>query len=190
MVFSKAVLIFEPIRYKILDLFIFFNLKPNHLTLTGGIICISAGIAAGLGYYTISGIMFLFGSLLDAFDGELARRIDQETKVGAFLDSLTDRLGEGALLLGVLYYESLKGDELTAFIVALALFSSLLVSYIRARVESLGLSSSGGIAPRQVRVPLMIIPLFFPVILKSVMMFIVLISFVTVIQRSFGAFRD
>ena len=110
--------------------------------------------------------------------------------LGAFLDSLTDRLGEGALLLGILYYESLKGDELAAFIVSLALFSSLLVSYVRARVESLGLSSDGGIAPRQVRVPLMIIPLFFPVILKFVMVFIVLISFITVIQRSFGAFRD
>ena len=134
--------------------------------------------------------MFLFGSLLDAFDGELARKINQETKAGAFLDSLTDRLGEGALLLGILYFESLKGDELAAFIVSLALFSSLLVSYVRARVESLGLSSVGGIAPRQIRVPLMVSALFFPAILKFMMMFIALISFVTVIQRSFGAFKE
>ena len=190
MVLSKALLILNPVRSKILDLFIFLNLKPNHLTLMGGIICISAGIAAGLGYYTQSGIIFLFGSLLDAFDGELARRSDEETRSGAFLDSLTDRFGEGSLLLGIIYCESVKGDEFTAFIVSLALFSSLLVSYVRARVESLGLSSVGGIAPRQIRVPLMVSALFFPAILKFMMMFIALISFVTVIQRSFGAFKE
>ena len=190
MVLSKAVLLLESIRSRILALFIFFNLKPNHLTLMGGIICIFAGVAAGLGYYIISGIVFLFGSVLDAFDGELARRTDRETKFGAFLDSLTDRFGEGSLLLGILYYESLNGEKVTAFIVAIALFSSLLVSYVRARGESLDLSASGGIAPRQVRVPLMIIPLFFPIILQIVMITLALISFVTVVQRSFSAFRD
>jgi len=189
MVFAKLGSLFESIRFKLLSLFILFKLKPNHLTLVGGIVCIFAGLIAGLGFYTIAGFVFLFGSLLDAFDGALARRINEETKFGAFLDSVTDRLGEGTLLLGVLYYESLNGNSRTAFIVALALFASLLVSYVRARGESLALEPRGGIAPRQVRVPIMVAALFLPSMLQFAMLLISILSFITVIQRSFKAYK-
>ena len=189
MVFSKTGPLFESIRFRLLSIFIFLKLKPNHLTLVGGIVCIFAGLIAGFGFYTISGFVFLFGSLLDAFDGALARRINEETKFGAFLDSVTDRLGEGTLLLGVLYYESSNGDPGTAFIVALALFTSLLVSYVRARGESLALEPRGGISPRQVRVPIMVAALFLPSMLQFAMLLISILSFITVIQRSLKAYK-
>jgi len=190
MVFSKIGSLFESIRFRLLSGFIFFRLKPNHLTLSGGIVCIFAGLIAGIGFYVIAGFLFLFGSALDAFDGALARRINEETKFGAFLDSVTDRLGEGTLLLGVLYYESSSGRTGTAFIVALALFASLLVSYVRARGESLSLKPHGGIAPRQVRVPIMVAALFLPTILQFAMVLISILSFITVIQRSLKAYKS
>ena len=189
MVFAKIGLFFESIRFKLLSFFIFFKVKPNHLTLAGGAVCVFAGLIAGLGFYAVAGFIFLFGSLLDAFDGALARRIKEETKFGAFLDSVTDRLGEGSLFLGLLYYEILNGSQTTAFIVALALFASILVSYVRARGESLALEPHGGIAPRQVRVPITVAALFLPSILQFAMLLLSILGFITVIQRALKAYK-
>ena len=93
---------------------------PNGITLLGfAVACAGAGLAAA-GYLLAGGLVFLLGSVLDLFDGALARQTGRATPFGAFLDSVLDRLGEAALFLGLAIYaiRALEGDHLMLFMVS------------------------------------------------------------------------
>ncbi len=100
-----------------------------------------------------AGLIFLAGSLLDGLDGALARHTGSESRTGAFLDSVLDRIGEATLQIGLVAYFIDEGDDVAVVATAAAMALSMLVSYTRARAEGLGLNYSGTIvAPRPVRV--------------------------------------
>ena len=90
-------------------------------------------------------------------DGALARATGKASRFGALLDSAMDRLSEIALFAGLLLHFALRGDSLLAGILPVfaALTGSLMVSYMRARAESLGVEWRGGFFPREVRIPLL-----------------------------------
>ena len=103
-----------------------------------------------------AGLVFLVGSLMDGLDGALARHTDSASDTGAFLDSVLDRVGEAALLIGLAVYFAREDDEIGIAATVAALALSMLVSYTRARAQSLGLNVGGIIpAPRPVRVLLL-----------------------------------
>ena len=129
---------------------------PNGITLLGfAVACAGAGLAAA-GYLLAGGLVFLLGSVLDLFDGALARQTGRATPFGALLDSVLDRLGEAALFLGLAIYaiRALDGDHLMLFMVSLvlALTFSQAVSYARARGEGLGIETRSGFMTRPERV--------------------------------------
>lgn len=143
----------ERIRSPIVRVLAAVGVRPNHLTVLGALIAVGAGYAASQGMLLPAGIVFLAGSLMDGLDGALARHTDSVSRTGAFLDSVLDRVGEAALLIGVTFYFAQEEDTLAVVATAAALALSMLVSYARARAESLGLNRSGFIpAPRPVRV--------------------------------------
>ena len=126
------------------------------MTVLGAVIASSAGYAASQGALLPAGLIFLAGSLLDGLDGALARHTNRVTDTGAFLDSVLDRVGEAALLIGMAVYFAGEGDELGIAATVAALALSLLVSYARARAQSLNLRLGGFIpAPRPIRVLLL-----------------------------------
>jgi len=133
------------------------GLSPNAVTVIGFLIVVVSAVFVGLGHLQIGGIIFLVGGAVDLFDGALARLSQRVTSFGALLDSLFDRLGEAALYLGLAIY-GLRIDpdsrNLTVYmtILILALASSQGVSYLRARGESLGIDTRGGIMTRPERV--------------------------------------
>ena len=89
--------------------------------------------------------------LFDLFDGAVARQSTKGiSKWGALLDSTLDRLSDAAILLGAMIYYIDKSDPLVP-VFLIAAFTSFMVSYIRARAESLGIECSGGIAERSER---------------------------------------
>ena len=139
---------------------------PNGISVLGfAVACTGAGLAAA-GYLLAGGLVFLLGSVLDLFDGALARHTGKATPFGALLDSVLDRLGEAALFLGLAIYavRELDGerwvlwgtslDRLMLFIVTLllALVFSQAVSYARARGEGLGIETRAGFMTRPERV--------------------------------------
>jgi len=129
----------------------------------------------------------LLAGFFDILDGALARRTNQTTRFGALLDSTLDRLSEGLLLLGILILNLLK-DQLTVevLLVCLALIGSLLVSYIRARAEALGLECQVGLFTRAERVTVLALGLLLSQIdyaLITALAIIVLFSFITAGQR-------
>ncbi len=120
------------------------GLTPNHLTLIG-----LAGNAAGAylvsqGYLLAGGLLILAMGPVDALDGTLARLRGEPEKFGAFVDSVTDRWSELVIFLGLLYYYIARGQTEYALLTFLAAAGSVMVSYTKARAESLGYDASVG----------------------------------------------
>ncbi len=130
------------------------NVTPTALTWGGFAIAVGAAVIVATGHLFAGGIVMLVAGFFDMLDGALARHTGQVTKMGAFLDSTLDRVSEAAMLLGVLiYYLFLGGSPVLGILfVFLALISSLMVSYLRARGEALGMECAVGIFTRPERV--------------------------------------
>ncbi|MDQ7010551.1 MAG: CDP-alcohol phosphatidyltransferase family protein, partial [Mariprofundaceae bacterium] len=118
----------------------------------GGLVAASAAWPAALGLYVWAGGLFLAGSLLDALDGPLARHAGAESRFGAVLDAFMDRIGEGALLIGLCIHFAAAMQPLWAGMTALTLLASLLTSYLRAWGERFSLAMGGDWLTRPERV--------------------------------------
>lgn len=125
------------------------GLSPNALTVTGLVIVV-AGSALVVVDLRLAGAVILVGSALDALDGAVARHTGRASTFGAFLDSVTDRLGDAAMLGAVAWAVRDTGWLLAAAFTAMVL--ALLTSYVRAKAESLGCSATVGIIERGERV--------------------------------------
>jgi CDP-diacylglycerol---glycerol-3-phosphate 3-phosphatidyltransferase len=105
--------------------------------------------------------LFVVGSLLDILDGALARAGGKSTPFGAFIDSTTDRVGEGAMLAAIALIFSRHGQDWAVVMAVAAVVGSFLVSYTRARAEALGLKGDVGLGSRAERVVLITAGLVF-----------------------------
>ena len=132
------------------------GLSPNALTLIGfGIACLAA-VAAGAQAWLVAGLLVIFGGVFDMFDGLVARATGKVSKAGAFMDSTFDRWGEAVVYVGIVWGAIGLGTDRTAVLAAAAMASAFMVSYTRARAESLGFvpgkgMANVGFAPREVR---------------------------------------
>jgi CDP-diacylglycerol--glycerol-3-phosphate 3-phosphatidyltransferase len=136
------------------------GLTPNALTIIGFLGTCAAGIAAGLQQWLVAGILVLAFGIFDLFDGALARATGSATKLGAFLDSTFDRAGEGIVYIGIAVGCSFGAYDLHVGLAAAAMTAAFMVSYTRAKAESLGFSPGSGLmnvglAPREVRVAIL-----------------------------------
>jgi CDP-diacylglycerol---glycerol-3-phosphate 3-phosphatidyltransferase len=136
------------------------GLTPNALTLLGFGISVLAGIAAAQQAWILCGLLVIAGGVFDLFDGALARATNKVSRLGAFLDSVFDRAGEAVLYLGIAIGTLIAGHERGAVLAAMAMGASFMVSYTRAKSESLGFTpgigmANVGVAPREVRLVLL-----------------------------------
>jgi CDP-diacylglycerol--glycerol-3-phosphate 3-phosphatidyltransferase len=132
------------------------GVRPNTITTVGtGLVLVSA-VAYGMGHIRIGGLLLLVSGIADTLDGQVARGGAMVTRFGAFYDSTLDRVGDGATFIGIGAYLLLAPDvayRAPAVITCMvAILSSLLVSYARARAEGLGLDCKVGIAQRAERI--------------------------------------
>jgi CDP-diacylglycerol---glycerol-3-phosphate 3-phosphatidyltransferase len=144
------------------------RITPNVLTTTGVSLCLAAAVlvpfedrANQLLVYWLAAAVFVVGSLLDILDGALARVGGKSTPFGAFIDSTTDRVGEGAMLAAIALVFSRHGQDWAVVIAVAAVVGSFLVSYTRARAEALGLKGDVGLGSRAERVVLITAGLVF-----------------------------
>ncbi len=155
----------QPIIYRIFNPFINLLLKagitPNAVTTIGFMINIGATvvfIAGGgepridLRYVGWGGAIILFGGLFDMIDGRLARVGKMESKFGALYDSVLDRYSELVMFLGICYYLVAQSYFLSSLFAFIAMIGSIMVSYVRARAESLGIECKGGLMQRPERI--------------------------------------
>jgi CDP-diacylglycerol---glycerol-3-phosphate 3-phosphatidyltransferase len=131
------------------------RVTPNQLTALGFSLNIVAAVLLFEELYIPAGIVFLVGSIVDILDGALARLRDQATSFGAFIDSTTDRISEGFVLGAAALVLARQGTTWGVAAIFVALTASFLVSYTRARAESLGLDGKAGLMGRAERVVLL-----------------------------------
>ena len=134
------------------------RVTPNALTAAGVTLCLAAAVIVPFEsrdkflYYWLGAVVFVVGSILDILDGALARAGGKSTALGAFLDSTTDRVGEGAMLAAIgLVFARAGNDTAVVFTIA-AVAGSFLVPYVRAKAEALGLRGDVGLGSRAERV--------------------------------------
>jgi CDP-diacylglycerol--glycerol-3-phosphate 3-phosphatidyltransferase len=144
------------------------GVTPNVLTTTGVSLCLVAAILVPFEdrgdkvlVYWLAAAIFVIGSLLDILDGALARVGGKATPFGAFIDSTTDRVGEGAMLAAIALVFSRNGEDWAVVLAVAAVVGSFLVSYTRARAEALGLKGDVGLGSRAERVVLITAGLVF-----------------------------
>jgi phosphatidylglycerophosphate synthase len=140
------------------------GLSPNALTVIGFGISVVAGVAAGVGAWIPAGLLVVVGGVFDLFDGALARATNRVSRLGAFLDSVFDRAGEAVVYLGTIAASQTAGFTAGTILGGAAMASSFMVSYARAKSESLGFTpgtgmANVGIAPREVRLVILTIGL-------------------------------
>ena len=143
------------------------GITPNVLTATGVSLCLAAAILVPfedhgkLLFFWLAAGTFVVGSLLDILDGALARVGGKTTPFGAFIDSTTDRVGEGAMLAAIALVFARHGKDWGVVLAVAAVVGSFLVSYTRARAEALGLRGDVGLGSRAERVVLITAGLIF-----------------------------
>lgn len=155
----------QPLVYKVIQPFIEFlsraGVTPNAITVAGFVINIGATImfvygtnaARGdLRYVTWGGCIILLAGLFDMMDGRLARVSKQESRFGALFDSVLDRYSELVMFLGICYYLVAQQYFLSSLFAFIAMIGSVMVSYVRARAEGLGIECKGGLMQRPERV--------------------------------------
>ena len=131
------------------------GVPPNLLTIFGFLMNVGVAwiISRGPDYFLIAGGLIVVAGIFDLLDGAVARITNRVTKFGALLDSTLDRLSEAVLLFGLLWYYAWKQDASTeTILIFAAIVGSLLVSYVRARAEGLGLDCEVGIMRRTIRI--------------------------------------
>lgn len=124
------------------------GVHPNQLTLLGMLGAVAAAILVSQEQFILGGLVLLLTGPVDALDGALARRRGEPQDFGAFVDSVTDRYSELAVYAGLLWAAQAQGDLGFLLTVYFATFGSMLVSYVRARAQSLGFESKGGLFSR------------------------------------------
>ena len=138
----------------LVKLFSRWRLSPNSFTIAGVIITTIGATAFVLGYIRIAGVFILLGGFCDTVDGLLARMTGKDSRFGALFDSAVDRYAEFIMFLGIAIYFFYVDDFITAAGTLLALCGSFMVSYARARSESLGFEAKIGLMQRPERVVL------------------------------------
>ena len=175
------------------------GVRPNTITTLGtGLVLVSA-LAYGLGHVRMGGLLLLLSGVADTLDGQVARGGAMVTKFGAFYDSTLDRVGDGATFIGIGAFLLTAPDvayRVPATIACMvAILSSLLVSYARARAEGLGLECKVGIAQRAERI--LLVGLFsllagagpHGLLLEGIVALLAFASVITVVQRFVYVYR-
>jgi len=134
------------------------NVSPNAITTVGTLLTVAAGVGYATGHIMTAGWIMAGTAFFDVVDGEVARRTGRCTVFGAFYDSTLDRVGDGALMAGFTVFYATNPLHHTLYMMVLSLLGiigTFLVSYTRARAESLGIDAKVGVMQRPERIVLL-----------------------------------
>jgi CDP-diacylglycerol---glycerol-3-phosphate 3-phosphatidyltransferase len=166
------------------------GLSPDHLTALGMLLAVPAAVVIGSGHTLIGFFLLMFAAVPDLLDGALAKASGRSSVRGAFFDSVSDRVTDILILGGVAWYlqDRYHGH---AFALPLAILgASLLISYQRAKAESLGFDAKGGLMERAERVVVLCAGLAFGFLLVPLLWVMLALTLVTAVQRFVKVWRQ
>ena len=168
------------------------NVSPNTITTVGTLLTVAAGVVYATGHIMTAGWIMAVTAFFDVVDGAVARRTGRSTVFGAFYDSSLDRVADGALMAGltVFYATNPIHHNLYMMVVCLCgIIGTFLVSYTRARAESLGIDAKVGVMQRPERIVLLSAPqalfgLFWNGwVLIGIILLLTVTAWITAVQR-------
>ncbi|HEY6331977.1 MAG TPA: CDP-alcohol phosphatidyltransferase family protein [Blastocatellia bacterium] len=178
------------------------RINPNALTFTGLLINIGCAFLYGYGRFFSAGLLMILANLFDMLDGRVARLRGRETSFGAFFDSVIDRYSDIVVFVGIMLFYARDTEAHSTLLVGLtgiALVGSVMISYSRARAESLSIACKVGFLERPERVVLLIIgslteigPQSSPFLHKmpQVLWVLAVLSHWTVVHRIYHTWRE
>jgi CDP-diacylglycerol--glycerol-3-phosphate 3-phosphatidyltransferase len=159
------------------------RLTPDHLTIVGLLVGIAAAVAIGFGRLWVGLALVILAALPDLLDGALAKASGTSSQRGAFFDSTVDRVTDSLLLGGIGWHFALTEDpRLVLLPFAVASISSV-ISYQRAKAESLGIAAKGGLMERAERIIAILVGLAFNVLLIPILWIMLVLTSITALQR-------
>ena len=165
------------------------RLTPNAVTLLGLAMSLAAASLAAAEWLLASGLLLLVASAMDMLDGALARLSGKESPRGALLDSVSDRLAEAAVLMGLFILYLRTGSDRDAVLAFMVLVASFMVSYLRARGEGLGITMrETGLFTRTERVVVLVLGLLTNLIIPALAIVLALSTY-TFSQRLYHLWR-
>jgi len=162
--------------------------SPNVLTIVGYLVHLPVMYVLATGRLQLGGVLVALAGLIDTLDGALARDTGQDSRFGAFLDSVSDRFSEGTVFFGLFLWYLGTGAQLELALIYVALLGSVMVSYTRARAEALGFECKVGLLTRFERVTVLAIGLIMQRVQLTLWVMAVL-THVTAIQRIYHVWR-
>ncbi|HEX6872067.1 MAG TPA: CDP-alcohol phosphatidyltransferase family protein [Micromonosporaceae bacterium] len=128
------------------------GVSPDAITVVGTLGVVAASVVfAARGQLVAATVVVTLCALLDVLDGAMARARGWSTRFGAMLDSVMDRIADGAVFAALAWWLATSGDRVLAVVALVCLVGGQVVSYVKARAESLGFTCDVGIAERMER---------------------------------------
>ena len=165
---------------------------PNTITWLGFLITAGAATLIATEHLFAAGFIVLVAGVFDMLDGALARLTNRVTRFGGILDSTLDRVSEAILLLALLAVFAREQKVAESLLTGIVLFSSLMVSYLRSRIEAMGIDCKIGLFTRPERVIILALGLLlsqFEYALVIALAIIAVFSLFTAGQRLYHAWR-
>ncbi len=167
------------------------GLQADHLTGLGIAMAVATAVAIGAGYLRGALVLLILTGLCDFLDGALAKASGiTNSRRGAYFDSVTDRLTDAVLFIGVAWYLATTQPGLMPLLPMALLGAASLVSYQRAKAESLGFDARGGLMERAERFIALGIALLFSEILVGILWGMLVLTVFTAGQRFVKVWRQ
>ncbi|MGH7399036.1 MAG: CDP-alcohol phosphatidyltransferase family protein [Candidatus Rokuibacteriota bacterium] len=160
------------------------HVRPNHLTVVGLGVSILAALAIAQGRLRTAALLLAVAGLCDLFDGALARLANRVSAFGAFLDSVVDRYSDLVVLLGVVVFYHRALDTTGVLVTLITLVGTIMISYTKARAQSIGVACEIGLMERPERLIVLIAGAAFN-LLTPAMVALAVLTNVTALQRIF-----
>lgn len=174
------------------------NVSPNTITTVGTILTVAASVVYATGHIMTAGWIMNVTAFFDVADGEVARRTGRSSVFGAFYDSTLDRVADGALMAGLAYFYATNQFHHNLYMVVVCLVcmvGTFLISYTRARAETLGIDAKVGLMQRPERMVLLSVPQsFFGLfwngwVLIGIIVLLTVTAWITAVQRIAFVYR-
>jgi len=171
----------------ILAVLLWTGVRPWQLTLLSLGFTVAVAWLVVTGRWFVAALLLLGAGLCDVFDGSVARQRGEAKRLGAFMDSVLDRISDWLLFSSLYWALAADGRRFAAALALATLVVSLLVSHIRAEAEAAGRALSEGFFQRLERFLLLLAGLAVPHAMLPVLIALVVLGAVTVVQRGWGA---
>jgi CDP-diacylglycerol---glycerol-3-phosphate 3-phosphatidyltransferase len=166
------------------------GLTPDHLTIAGMLIAVGAAVLIANGRLLGGLALVILAALPDLLDGALAKASGASSQRGAFFDSVADRVTDATLFGGVAWYLASEESPHMALLPFAIMAASSIISYQRAKAESLGLDAKGGLMERAERIILLCVGLLFSSILVPILWVMLVLTCITAVQRFVKVWRQ